>query len=64
MADGVTGLWADSPECWVQALGALRSDLALRRRLAAAGRDLVAREYDLAVLGPRLGTALAQVARA
>ncbi|TWB82994.1 glycosyltransferase involved in cell wall biosynthesis [Nitrospirillum amazonense] len=63
VADGVTGLWADSPEGWVQALEALRTDLDLRNRLAAAGRDLVAREYDLAVLGPRLAAALAQVAR-
>ncbi|WP_145620731.1 glycosyltransferase [Nitrospirillum viridazoti] len=63
VADGVTGLWADSPEGWVQALEALRTDLDLRHRLAAAGRDLVAREYDLAVLGPRLAAALAQVAR-
>ncbi|MEA1674456.1 glycosyltransferase [Nitrospirillum sp. BR 11163] len=62
VADGVTGLWADSPEGWVRALAALRGDLDLRRRLAAAGRDLVARDYDLAVLGPRLATALAQVA--
>ncbi|MEE3623381.1 glycosyltransferase [Nitrospirillum sp. BR 11752] len=64
VADGVTGLWADSPEGWVQALEALRSNLDLRHRLATAGRDLVAREYDLAVLGPRLGAALAHVARA
>ncbi|MBB6254820.1 glycosyltransferase family 4 protein [Nitrospirillum iridis] len=62
VSDGVSGLWADSPQEWVRALAALRDDADLRHRLAAAGRDLVARDYDLAVLGPRLAAALARIA--
>ncbi|WP_044563739.1 glycosyltransferase [Azospirillum sp. B4] len=64
VTDGVTGLWADDPAQWVQTLGALRDDADLRRRLAMAGRELVARDYDLAILGPRLAAALAGAARA
>ncbi|MDE1145245.1 MAG: glycosyltransferase family 4 protein [Azospirillaceae bacterium] len=63
VTDGATGLWAESPEDWVRALSALRADADLRRRLAAAGQALVARDYDLAVLGPRLTAALAKLIR-
>ena len=44
---GVTGFWADSPDAWVDAIGRLVGDPALRHRLGRAGRRLVERDYHV-----------------
>jgi glycosyltransferase involved in cell wall biosynthesis len=54
----VTGLLASSDDEWVAALGRLRNDPALRRRLGEAGRALVERRYSLDVATPRLAKVL------
>jgi glycosyltransferase involved in cell wall biosynthesis len=54
----VTGLLASSDDEWVAALGRLRDDPALRRRLGEAGRALVERRYSLDVATPRLAKVL------
>lgn len=51
---GVNGLLASSPSEWRDALTALLSDEALRRRLAEAGRRTVQEKYCLRVQAPRL----------
>jgi len=44
---GVTGFWADTADDWVDAIGRLVRDAALRRRLGEAGRRLVDRRYHV-----------------
>ncbi len=45
---GVNGFLAETPAEWVQAIGALAADPALRRRLGAAGRQRVEQDYSVA----------------
>ncbi|MDP9366945.1 MAG: glycosyltransferase family 4 protein [Chloroflexota bacterium] len=59
---GVNGFKATTPEEWIQALGALRSDPELRRRMGAAGRDRVERSYCLQVAAARLAGLLREAA--
>lgn len=44
---GVTGFWADSAQEWVENIGRLVRDEALRQRLGDAGRRLVEQNYDV-----------------
>src|SRR5262245_9039502 len=44
---GGTGFWADSPESWLEAIGQLVSDAALRRRLGQAGRRRVEQDFHV-----------------
>lgn len=44
---GATGFWADSPENWLEAVGRLAADAALRRRLGQAGRRRVERDFHV-----------------
>ncbi len=46
-------LIADDDEVFAAQVVRLLRDADLRRRLAAAARALVARDYDIAVIGPR-----------
>ena len=43
----VTGYWADSADAWVEAVGRLVCDAALRHRLGRAGRRLVEQQYHV-----------------
>src|SRR5262249_22301961 len=44
---GVTGFWAETPESWVEAIGRLVGDAALRRRLGQAGRRRVEHDFHV-----------------
>ncbi|HVN76459.1 MAG TPA: glycosyltransferase [Thermoanaerobaculaceae bacterium] len=52
VADGVTGLWATSPDDWRRALSRLCGDAALRRRMGAAARAAAGR-FDIREYGRR-----------
>jgi glycosyltransferase involved in cell wall biosynthesis len=52
--DGRTGFRAERVEEWVEAVRRLGADAALRERMGRAGRERVRREFDFAVLGPRV----------
>jgi glycosyltransferase involved in cell wall biosynthesis len=62
LRDTDRGLLASDPTQWERALTALIEDATLRRRLGAAGRELVEREYSLATWAPRYHAALNAVA--
>lgn len=51
---GVNGFLAESPQEWADALRRLADNPELRRRLGAAGRAKVVRDYSLSVTAPRL----------
>jgi glycosyltransferase involved in cell wall biosynthesis len=59
---GVNGFLASSVGEWKTALSALRDDPALRRRLGAAGRATVERDFDAAKIAPRLAALLREAA--
>jgi glycosyltransferase involved in cell wall biosynthesis len=54
IADGHNGCLAASPAEWRSALERLIADAALRRRIAAAGRETVAARYTIEKVGPVL----------
>jgi glycosyltransferase involved in cell wall biosynthesis len=58
--DGENGLWASTHDEWVARLEFLARDVAVRARLAAAGRDTVEREYSATIVAAKF----ASVARA
>jgi len=62
VTDGVSGLWAETPEAWFTALHRLITDAGLRQRLATAGRQVVVAQYSLQVTLPKLITLLQEVA--
>ncbi|RIK93448.1 MAG: hypothetical protein DCC71_24025, partial [Proteobacteria bacterium] len=57
-------LRAEAPHEWLAQVRRLESDAALRRRLAEAGRRLVARRFDWSVIGRALVAAHRDAARA
>ncbi|MBV9547140.1 MAG: glycosyltransferase [Chloroflexi bacterium] len=61
--EGRNGLLADSPEAWGDALERLVQDIELRRRIGAAGRELVMERYTVERVGPLLLDGLARAAR-
>ena len=54
LEEGPIGFGPASQEAWVDALRRTLADAHLRRALGAAGRDVVLRRYDVAVLTPQL----------
>lgn len=59
--DGINGFLAGSEDEWVQKLGQLLEDPALRQRLGAAGRKTVERQFSVAVTAPVYGRILGAV---
>jgi glycosyltransferase involved in cell wall biosynthesis len=59
--DGVNGFLASSPREWVEKLGRLLGDPALRAAFSAAGRRTVEERYSLRVQAPRLTSVLRDV---
>jgi glycosyltransferase involved in cell wall biosynthesis len=56
---GTHFLQADAPQEWIEALGNLVSDAALRKRLACSARELVEQRYDWSALREPLRAAYA-----
>ena len=52
--DGESGFCAATTEQWLDAIARLAGDAELRRRMGAAGRQRVEREFDFKVLAPRV----------
>ena len=60
--DGENGFLASNEDQWVEKIGRLLSDAALRRRFAEAGRKTVEAGYSLRVNAPKLAATLRAVA--
>ena len=56
--NGVTGFHATTPAEWRDRLRQLLADAALRQRLGAAGRELIAQYYDVSVAASRVAKVL------
>ncbi|TAJ77008.1 MAG: glycosyltransferase [Gallionellaceae bacterium] len=61
--EGETGLFANSPQEWVDALERLLDDSGMRQRLGQAGRGRVEAEYSLQHIAPRLITLFKEAVR-
>jgi hypothetical protein len=64
IVDGQTGLLATTPTQWAEAIARLAADPTLRRRMGAAGRELVRQHYNVRAWGPRFASLVEQVASA
>lgn len=62
IVDGVNSFLASTPGEWVEKLGRLLSDPALRDRMAAAGRRTIEERYSLEITAPQLAAVLASAA--
>lgn len=60
--DGVSGLLAGSPAAWKETLAALLTRADLRAALGPRGRQVIERQYSLAVVAPTLVDVFRQVA--
>jgi glycosyltransferase involved in cell wall biosynthesis len=64
IVDGQNSFLADRPSEWIEKLGRLLADAAVRARMAEAGRRTIEERYSLRVTAPRLAEVLAAAARA
>ncbi len=64
VVEGKTGLFANTPEEWIDQLEVLLRDAALRKRLGEAGRSRVEAEFCLQVTAPLLAQLLKEAAEA
>ena len=55
---GVNGFLAETDAEWAAALNTLLGDADLRRRMGAAGREKIEREYSLQIYGPKVANLL------
>ena len=60
--EGVTGLFAESPEDWKRALKILVQDADIRTKMGEAGRRHIVDNYSLEKHGPNLVTLLSEIA--
>jgi glycosyltransferase involved in cell wall biosynthesis len=61
VVEGETGFFADTPSAWVEKMGLVLGDAALRERLGKAGRARVETDYSLQQVAPRLVKLLTEV---
>ncbi|HXP95335.1 MAG TPA: glycosyltransferase [Telmatospirillum sp.] len=59
---GINGFLAENPDDWREALATLAKDPDLRRRMGEAGRAMLAKDYSLSAVTPRLVAALRRAA--
>lgn len=62
VVDGETGILADTPDEWAQAIARLASDPGLRSRMGAAGRRMVEEHFAVDRWGPRFARIVKAVA--
>ena len=61
--EGETGFFADTHSAWVEKMGLLLSDAALRQQLGQAGQLRVEAEYSLQQIAPKLVSLLVEAAK-
>jgi len=62
--DGVNGFLASTPDEWIEKLGILMADPALRERMGRAARDTILNRYSHAANYPKLKTVIERVSKA
>ncbi len=61
--DGVNGFLAATPDEWIEKLGFLMADPALRERMGRAARDTILNRYSHAANYPKLKAVIERVSK-